>query len=220
MACRAFRSHTFSGALPYQKVEDGMSHLEKDDSPRKDGEHQENEDQELIPDTTPIPDTPYFLPQPSDTDENVARIVERSLSSLEPSLRTPAYCYLARTHADRGRWGEARRWCERAINQDSLAAEAYYLLALISQQEGDVGEAIANLRKVIYLGQEGPVAHFNLALLYRRQGDSSQARRSLTNAIKMLEKWPADRPLPYGEGTDSRRLLATARRLLMEFEAQ
>jgi chemotaxis protein methyltransferase CheR len=225
---RAFRSHSFPGALLYQKTEDGMPQPEKENLPRNHGgdEQENNEKLEAKPvpaeparAVTPTLDPLQFLQQRSETDENVARLVERSLSGLDPALRTSACCYLARTHADRGRWEEARHWCERAISQDSLAAEAYYLLALISQQEGEIEAAITNLKKVVYLGQEGPVAHFNLALLYKRQGDGSQARRSLANAIKMLEKWPSDRPLPYGEGTDSQRLLATACRLLTEFEA-
>lgn len=224
---RAFRSHTFPGALLYQKAEDRMSQPQKEELPHLRGDHQEKEEKQIIPDTTPaeptantnpIPDVIHFLQQRPDTDENVARLVERSLNTLDSALRISAYCYLARSHADRGRWSEARRWCQRAISQDSLAAEAYYLLALVSQQEGNVEEAIANLKKVVYLGQEGPVAHFNLALLYRQQGDLSQARRSLNNAIKMLEKWPADRPLPYGDGRDVNGLLAIARRLLLEFE--
>jgi chemotaxis protein methyltransferase CheR len=226
---RAFRSHSFPGALLYQKAEDGMSQLEKDNSLKRQDLDQAKEETEIIPDTAPtgsagaaapIPDMLHFLQQRPDTDENVAGLVERSLNSLDPALRASAYCYLARSHADRGHWSEAKRWCQQAISQDSLTAEAYYLLALVSQQEGNMEGAIANLKKVIYLGQEGPLPHFNLALLYKQQGDSVQARRSLNNAIKMLEKWPADRPMPYGDGTDVSWLLATARRLLMEFEAQ
>jgi tetratricopeptide (TPR) repeat protein len=213
-----------------------MSQPEKDDSTQKEdltrrrGEYGEEEERKLtshaIPagqnttNSSPIPDVDHFLQQRLETNETVASLIERTVSSLEPALRTPAYCYLARSHADRGRWSEARRWCQRAIAEDNLAAEAYYLLALVSQHEGDLEGAITNLKRVIYLGQEGPVVHFNLALLYRQQGEAVQARRSLNNAVKMLDKWPAERPMPYGDGIEVQRLLATARSLLREYEGQ
>jgi tetratricopeptide (TPR) repeat protein len=193
----------------------------KDGLPPKRGEQQETENKEATPESAPaaaMPDMLQYLQQRPETNETVANLLERTISSLEPALRTSSYCYLARSHAGRGRWHEARRWCQEAIRQDSRAAEAYYLLALVSQQEGDIEGAIANLIKVVYLGQEGPVVHLNLALLYRQQGNRVQARRSLTNVVKIAEKWPADRPMPYGEGSDPHWLLATARRLLLEFE--
>jgi chemotaxis protein methyltransferase CheR len=225
----AFRSHSFPGALLYQKGEDDMSQPEKEDSRPTEAllvkqEVPGEEDKPLAAqpgaaNQRAVSDLSDFLGQPG-TSETVASLLENSLHSLAPAVRTSAYCYLARFHADHSRWGEARRWVNKAIGEDSLAAEAYYLLALVSQHEGDVDAAIANLKKVVYLGEEGPVIHFNLALLYRQQGDLMLARRSLGNAIKLLEKWPPERPMPYSDGLEAQRLLVTVRRLLLEFEAE
>ncbi|HRQ40384.1 MAG TPA: CheR family methyltransferase [Chloroflexota bacterium] len=178
---------------------------------------------------TPLPSQP--LPQPPalpvpDVYEEAQRLlhhgrVEEAVTLLEKAAATAppqaaTLCLLARIHADRGQWAQARAWCEKAQTVDPLLPEVYYVLAMIEEHEGRPEAAIHNLKKVLYLDPERPLAYFHLAVLYKKQSQVMMAQRALKNVLHRMESIPADALLPGTDHTSARRLTAVAQQMLEE----
>lgn len=153
------------------------------------------------------------------TDQAITTL-ENELDKLPETWRAQAYCLLARTYADQGRWDQARQWGESAIALDTLLTEAYYTLALVYEHEGNVEQAITYLKKVIYLDREGPLPHFSLAMLYKKRGEISSAQRTFSNIIKILGQWPPEKIIPDSGGTSATRLLNISQQALKELKAR
>ncbi len=119
----------------------------------------------------------------------------------------PAYCEIARAHANRGRLKEASAWCEKAVKKDPLLAEAYYILALIRQEEGKHGKAVELLKKTLYLVPDFLMAHFSLAVIHRQAGRRDEAMRHRSQALRLGARMPPDEILPGTDGMSSAQLL-------------
>jgi chemotaxis protein methyltransferase CheR len=119
----------------------------------------------------------------------------------------PAYCEIARAHANRGRLQEAGAWCEKAIKMDALSVEAYYILALIRQEEGEYEKAVELLKKTIYLNSNFVMAHFSLAVIHRQAGRRDAAIRHRSQALRLGSKLPPDEILSGTDGMTAAQLL-------------
>jgi chemotaxis protein methyltransferase CheR len=149
--------------------------------------------------------------------------ISEAVAALEEKLSemptfAPAVCLMARSYADLGQWEQARAWCQKAIELDSLLPEAYYIMAMIDEYEGGLEQAIANLKRVIYLERESPLPYFNLAVLYQKEACFKQSRRALNNVIRTLRKWPPERIIPDSGHTSAERLITVAQQMLAQME--
>jgi chemotaxis protein methyltransferase CheR len=120
----------------------------------------------------------------------------------------PAYCEIARAHANRGGLKDACTWCEKAIKIDPLLVEAYYILALIRQEEGEYEKAVELLKKTLYLDSNFVMAHFSLTVIHRRVGRRDEAIRHRSQAFRLVAKLPPDEILPGTDGMTAAQLLA------------
>lgn len=134
---------------------------------------------------------------------------------LEPDY-APAYSLLGRAYANMGHFVEATIACKQAIQLDPLLTEAYLTLALIYQHDNQLDLAISSLKKATYLDHRAPLPYFNLAVLYKNTGQSSQAKRTLQIAIKILEKWPANKIVPETGGETTQHLLQICQQMLKQ----
>ncbi|MFV3403447.1 MULTISPECIES: CheR family methyltransferase [Pseudomonas] len=80
---------------------------------------------------------------------------------------------------------QARRDCERYLQQFAPKAQVYYWLGLLSDTEGDAAQAIIHYRKALYLDPQHPEALMHLAALLASQGDQSGARRLQARAARV-----------------------------------
>ena len=103
-----------------------------------------------------------------------------------------ACALLGKAHANLGNWGEAERFCQRAIEKDKLNLGAYYTLALVLQHEGRFPQALEAMKKVVYLDRNYVLGHYGLANLYFESTQIPQAQKSLDNALRLLQGKPDD----------------------------
>ncbi|MFZ5917726.1 MAG: CheR family methyltransferase [Chloroflexota bacterium] len=120
----------------------------------------------------------------------------------------PAYLALGRLHADKGEWETAQRWCEKAIEKDSLNPEPYFTLAMIAWERENLDEAVSLVKKTLYLDPLFILGHYALANIHRQQGKEEMARRSLQNVRRLLVGRPPEEPISGGDGLVVGRLLA------------
>jgi chemotaxis protein methyltransferase WspC len=83
----------------------------------------------------------------------------------------------ARQLADRGRLDDARRVCERLIEEGGPSDRIYFLLGVIGQAAGRYQEAAEALRKALYLNPLHRDALLQLAVEHERRGDAASAAR-------------------------------------------
>jgi len=69
---------------------------------------------------------------------------------------------------------EAKLYCNKAIESDSLLIEAYYLLGLIFKEENAYDESIKLLKKTIYIDPNFAIGYYDLAVNYFKLGDNVQ----------------------------------------------
>ena len=176
-----------------------------------------------FPDLLPVHEEPV-QPQPPEPDEpyraglimmgkgNYEGAIERFQASIAKDPKfVPAYCEIARAHANRGGLKDASAWCEKAIKIDPLLVEAYYILALIRQEEGEYEKAVELLKKTLYLDSNFVMAHFSLAVIHRRVGRRDEAIRHRSQALRLVAKLPPDEILPGTDGMTAAQLLAMIR---------
>ncbi len=130
------------------------------------------------------------------------------LTGLEASpMDADAMALLARAYANQGRLEEARGWCEKAISADRLRPSFHYLRGAILQEQGDERGAADALRRVLYLDHNFVMAHLALGNLRRRHGKRRDSNRHFRTALALLQRWPAEEPVPESEGMSSGRLM-------------
>jgi len=161
---------------------------------------------------------PPRLPEPADPYKeglimmgkgNYEGAIERFQARIAKDPKfVPAYCEIARAHANRGGLKDACIWCEKAIKIDPLLVEAYYILALIRQEEGEYEKAVELLKKTIYLDPNFVMAHFSLAVIHRQAGRRDEAIRHRSQALRLGAKLPPDEILPGTDGITAAQLLA------------
>jgi len=173
---------------------------------------------------SPPPSPPKPVSVQVDTYELARTLIEtgqsdQAVQQLQIKLATepkfaPAYAMLGRAYADLGRWKEAKQACEQAISLNKLSTEAYLILALIYQNENKLDLAITNLKTATYLDHKAPLPFFNLAMVYQKNGQIELAKRTFEVTIRLLEKWPTDKPVPETGGKSAVYLLQVSRQIL------
>lgn len=169
---------------------------------------------------------PKKTPAPTDLCQQAARLLEQGQSEkalahinqaidIDPDCAEAAY-FMAKIEADTENWEQAKAWCKRALEQNSLLTQAYYLLGLIASQQGNPGEALAAMKRVVYLDRGAVLGHFWLANLYQELGEPGRARKSLENAARLLENLSAETLIPWSDGVMAGRLLLAVRRQMNE----
>lgn len=89
---------------------------------------------------------------------------------------------------------EAKQFCNKAIESDSLLIEAYYLLGLIFKEENAFDESIKFLKKTIYINPNFAIGYYDLAVNYFKLGDNIQGHKYLKQTDRILKtRSPEDR---------------------------
>ena len=87
---------------------------------------------------------------------------------------------------------EAKHYCQKAIESDSLLIEAYYLLGLIYKEENAFDQSIKLLKKTIYIDPNFAIGYYDLAVNYFKLGDNVQGHKFLKQTDKILKTCNAE----------------------------
>lgn len=75
---------------------------------------------------------------------------------------------------------------------DPLCAEAHQLLCRLLVLVGDLPAARQALERALFLVPDDVLAHVTLATIHRDEGRHAAAARSYRNALRLLQRLPAD----------------------------
>lgn len=148
--------------------------------------------------------------------EQAIVLLEKIIAQDRNQVR--AYFTKANILANQAKYKEAVSELGKIIEVDNLYVEAYYLLGVLLYNIGDAQEAEAQFRKVIYIDQDIVLAYFNLGNLYLYQKKFSKATREFNNAVRLLEKWPAQDGVKFCEDLTVGFLLRACRNTLEEIK--
>lgn len=124
----------------------------------------------------PLPAPPRPLRQVMSTPAPVAAPIRRdSEAELLAQIRA---------QANAGASDEARRTCQRYLQQFEPRAQVFYWLGLLSDTAGDAQQAQQLYRKALYLEPQHAEALAQLAALLTASGDASGAQRLLARAAR------------------------------------
>lgn len=87
---------------------------------------------------------------------------------------------------------EAKQFCNKAIDNDSLLIEAYYLLGLIYKEENLFDQSIRLLKKTIYIDPNFAIGYYDLAVNYFKLGDNIQGHKYLKQTERILKTYNAE----------------------------
>jgi chemotaxis protein methyltransferase CheR len=151
------------------------------------------------------------VPEVSKIDDRPAQEtmpVDEPAERPAPEIRDEVdACAMARLCADRGSLGEARRWCEVAIESDRLNAQCHYLLATIMHEMGEFAAEKQALKRTVYIDPDFALAHFALGNVRLHEGRCDDAERHFSNALLLLQAIPRDEILPESGGMAAGRLV-------------
>ncbi|KAB2879585.1 hypothetical protein F9K33_08565 [bacterium] len=82
---------------------------------------------------------------------------------------------------------DAKLFCQKAIENDSLLIEAYYLLGLIYKEENAFDQSIRLLKKTIYIDPNFAIGYYDLAVNYFKLGDNVQGHKYLKQTDRILK---------------------------------
>jgi len=88
----------------------------------------------------------------------------------------------------RGRYEEARRCYERAVEQDDNNAQAHYGLGRVFMKTGDFGRARDGFEKAVEADRRLVNGYVALGLSYYCEGDFERARQQWTTALQFDPK--------------------------------
>ena len=98
--------------------------------------------------------------------------------------------------ADRGRFSESLEIYNQILLRNSMLPELHYLHAVISMELGDISRAKEDLRKTLYLDPNYLSAYLELITIQIQEGKDAVAAKYCEQAIKSLEKIPANINMP------------------------
>lgn len=162
------------------------------------------------------------LAQDSSPLEQARELIEYGLSDQAEEVllkflrRNPAHAeactLLGQVYANKGSWSDAEKRCQEAIQANKLALGAYYTLALVLRHKKQLPQAIEMMKKVVYIDNTHILGHYGLADLYYHNQQIPQALKSLDNALRLLNKQPAETVIPASGGITVERLRQTITR--------
>ena len=133
------------------------------------------------------------------------RIIAGGTTHLRANLLKAVIC------ADQEKYDEAVMLLEQIVTRDNLHVEATLLLATLKVKTGKLSEAETFFRRVMYISPQEPLAYFHLGNVYLAQKKPAKAHLEFKNAAGLLEKRPADEPVPFSEGLSFGVLLQVCR---------
>jgi chemotaxis protein methyltransferase CheR len=131
----------------------------------------------------------------------------RAAAPAAPESRLAA----ARRCADAGRFDEAATHCRAALEAEPMNAAAYYLYGVVLHEKGDQAGAAREFRRSIYLDHDFVAPYVSLGQLLHSSGNREEAKRQLSNALAILERYPADEVVRESGGTTVGALAAMIR---------
>jgi chemotaxis protein methyltransferase CheR len=160
--------------------------------------------------------TTRAMPAPADLaelerwyqEQRYDAVVAAATDLVERGEGGPDACVLlVRSLANQGMLSEAGRASAAALDVHRDSAELLYLHALLLLEGGRPREALEAARRAVYLDRGLVVAHLALADACSRTQDEEGARRALRNAERLLQRLPADAPVPGSDGEPAGRIL-------------
>ncbi len=103
-----------------------------------------------------------------------------------------AHYMLAHIYANTDHISEAREYCKKAIEKDSLLIEAYYLLGLILKEENAFDDSIKMFKKTIYIDPDFALGYYELAVNYFKMNDTIQGQKYLVQTSRILKNKTTD----------------------------
>jgi len=171
------------------------------------------------PPSPPLTTTLPSQKSDSQTDDNIdvyqlinndqlqaaSNILLKKLANNKPDGKEMAL--LAKAYANQRNLGNAKQWCEKAIQADQFNAKHYYLLSTICQEQDDLDAAIKALKRTLYLDPDFIMAYFALGNVFRRIGKTADAKKNFKNAINLLNNVNPNDSVPNSEGMTAGRLI-------------
>jgi len=112
-------------------------------------------------------------------------VEEGSFDLAEAELDTEQLVFLARRAGNQGRFSDALRLCDRAVELDDGAPEALYLRALSREEMGDMDGAFEDYSRCILLDGEAFPAWVNRGRLQGLRGNMEAAVLDCSRAIEI-----------------------------------
>ncbi len=132
----------------------------------------------------------------------------------DPTYKLSAHTLIAQAHANLGEYNRANYYCQLALDIDANTAQPYHILAQIAAEKGNLEVAKSFFRRVIYFEPESISAYLHLGSIYKAQNDLVRAKKMLENALKLLEKLPADSIFYPEEGIAVRDVISEVKQML------
>ncbi|MFD2262986.1 CheR family methyltransferase [Lacibacterium aquatile] len=122
--------------------------------------------------------------------------------------------------ADAGDLRGALAICDHALDAAPTDARLQYYAGMIHQGLGQMPIAEKAFRRALYLNQGFVMAQLGLGLLLVGSGRRAQGQRYIANAAQLSASWPADDPVPEGDGMTAAQLRQIARNALARTSAK
>lgn len=128
--------------------------------------------------------------------------------SPSPAPAAPDDLAEARAAANAGRWLRAAELIDRALKSTPMRAAAHFLRGQIHEHVGEHDLALAAYRRSLYLDPNLVMATLAMANLWRADGHNADARRGYRSALRMLDTYAPDSPVPEADGASAAELRA------------
>jgi len=121
------------------------------------------------------------MPTHPSEDPSLVRVFDHS-----PHYNAPedVSLLLSRIYIDRGRFDEARRECEKALELNQYSLEAKNQLGIIERRTGNVDKALALYREVLTSRPNDARVLYNLGIAYARKGQIEDALAAYRKAVE------------------------------------
>ena len=111
--------------------------------------------------------------------------------------------------ADRGKYKEALRMCQQAIDEEPLQARWNYLYSVVLFESDKVVDAAKAISKVLYLDADNIMGHIMSGHINNALGKEKMAKKSFDNAVMILKKLNRDDVVHGSGGVSAERLQTT-----------
>ncbi|MBI5417757.1 tetratricopeptide repeat protein, partial [Candidatus Poribacteria bacterium] len=129
-----------------------------------------------------------------------------------------AYFVKATIFANQGKYEDAIKELKKLIEIDNLYLDSYYLLGVLLYKNGDFINAETQFRKVIYINPGIVITYFDLGNIYLYQKKYSKAVREFNNAVRLLEKMPAEEHIRFCEDFTAEFLLRICKNRILKLK--
>ncbi len=144
-----------------------------------------------------VPPPPVRISCSSATGQPLSSFERIPLANDVVDRGDPKDAALAWRLADAGRLQEAQDLCRRLGALNPMQAELHFLAAVLSQELGESGLIRESLRKAIYLDPGLIAAHVHLERLQTDANELQAASKTREAIFRLLDRLPADEPVPY-----------------------